>query len=62
MSQEKTQENRVQKINRCSFCGQPQDQVERLIAGSRGVYICNECVELCNLVISEDQERKKQGE
>ena len=30
----------------CSFCGKPQDEVYRLIAGP-GVYICNECVELC---------------
>ena len=31
---------------RCSFCGKPQSQVKRLISGS-GVYICNECVALC---------------
>ena len=38
---------------RCSFCGKPQSQVERLISGS-GVYICNECVALCNdILISE---------
>ena len=30
----------------CSFCGKPQSEVERLIAGP-GVFICNECVELC---------------
>ncbi len=28
----------------CSFCGKSQDQVERLIAGPNGVYVCNECV------------------
>ena len=31
---------------RCSFCGKQQEQVGRIIAGP-GVYICNECVELC---------------
>ncbi len=34
----------------CSFCGKPQDEVERLIAGP-GVFICNECVELCQSLI-----------
>jgi len=38
---------------RCSFCGKPQDQVKRLIAGPN-VYICNECVELCQEIIEEE--------
>ncbi|MEE1037785.1 MAG: ATP-dependent protease ATP-binding subunit ClpX [Eubacterium sp.] len=37
---------------RCSFCGKPQSQVKRLVAGP-DVYICNECIELCQDVISE---------
>lgn len=37
---------------RCSFCGRPQSQVQRLIAGP-DVYICNECVELCQDIINE---------
>lgn len=36
----------------CSFCGKPQDQVDKVIAGP-GVYICNECVDLCNQILSE---------
>ena len=32
---------------KCSFCGKTQDQVKKLIAGPE-VYICDECVELCN--------------
>jgi hypothetical protein len=36
---------------RCSFCTKPADQVETLVAGA-GVFICNECVELCALVIA----------
>lgn len=35
---------------RCSFCGKSQDEVERLIAGP-GVYICNECLQLCNEIM-----------
>ena len=38
---------------KCSFCGKLQSQVEKLIAGP-GVYICNECVELCNEIIEEE--------
>ena len=38
---------------RCSFCGKTQDQVTKLIAGP-GVYICDECVELCSDIIEED--------
>ena len=38
---------------RCSFCGKHQDQVGRLIAGP-GVYICNECIALCNSILDTD--------
>ena len=41
------------RVLKCSFCGKSQEQVKRLIAGP-GVYICNECVELC-LSILEDE-------
>ncbi len=37
----------------CSFCGKPQEEVERLIAGP-GVFICNECIELCQSLIAPD--------
>jgi ATP-dependent Clp protease ATP-binding subunit ClpX len=39
-------------VLRCSFCGKTQDEIERLIAGP-GVFICDECVDLCVRVISE---------
>jgi ATP-dependent Clp protease ATP-binding subunit ClpX len=42
-----------QKGLKCSFCGKYQDQVNRLIAGP-GVYICNECIDLCNEIIAEE--------
>ncbi|MGE3960457.1 MAG: ATP-dependent Clp protease ATP-binding subunit ClpX [Dehalococcoidia bacterium] len=38
----------------CSFCGKNQDQVKRLIAGPGAVYICDECVELCQEIINEE--------
>jgi ClpX C4-type zinc finger len=38
----------------CSFCGKRQDDVRKLIAGPRNVYICEECVELCNDIIAEE--------
>jgi len=37
----------------CSFCGKHQDQVQRLIAGP-GVYICDECIRLCNEILAEE--------
>jgi ATP-dependent Clp protease ATP-binding subunit ClpX len=40
-------------IPRCSFCGKSQNQVQKLIAGP-GAFICNECIELCNEIMSED--------
>lgn len=39
---------------RCSFCNKTQDQVRKLIAGPIGVYICDECVELCSDIIEEE--------
>ncbi len=41
------------KLPTCSFCGKPQEQVRRLIAGP-GAYICDECIELCQEIIEED--------
>lgn len=38
---------------KCSFCGKNQDQVRKLVAGP-GVYICDECIELCNEIIEEE--------
>ena len=38
---------------KCSFCGKMQEQVKKLIAGP-GVYICDECIELCNEIIEEE--------
>jgi len=41
----------------CSFCGKNQDEIKKLIAGP-SVYICDECIELCNEIMSEENERE----
>jgi ATP-dependent Clp protease ATP-binding subunit ClpX len=41
----------------CSFCGKNQEEVKKLIAGP-SVYICDECIELCNEIIAEEQEKE----
>tara|TARA_B100001248_G_scaffold260915_1_gene250517 strand:- start:5840 stop:7132 length:1293 start_codon:yes stop_codon:yes gene_type:complete len=41
----------------CSFCGKSQKEVKKLIAGP-GVYICDECIDLCNDIIEEEKERE----
>ena len=46
----------------CSFCGKSQDEVKKLIAGP-SVYICDECIQLCNEIIAEEygQEVEPEG-
>lgn len=39
---------------RCSFCGKTQEQVRKLIAGPKGTYICDSCVEICSEIIEEE--------
>lgn len=41
---------------RCSFCNKSEDQVRKLIAGPSGVYICDECIEICSEIIEEELE------
>ena len=41
----------------CSFCGKPKELVKRLIAGPNGIFICDECVEVCREVIKKDDEK-----
>jgi hypothetical protein len=47
----------------CSFCGKSQDEIRKLIAGPDEIYICDECVDLCNDIIAEecDQEEPEAG-
>ena len=50
--------NDISKSVRCSFCGKSQESVRRVIAGP-GVYICNECVDLCTSIIEEEYDDEK---
>lgn len=45
----------------CSFCGKSQDEVKKLIAGP-SVYICDECIQLCNEIIAEEYGEEKDGQ
>ena len=45
------------KLLHCSFCGKNQNEVAKLIAGP-SVFICDECVDLCNEIISDELEEK----
>ena len=53
MSDERKSRN--EKLLFCSFCGKSQHEVTKLIAGP-SVYICNECVDLCNDIIRQEPE------
>lgn len=46
---------RTDETLRCSFCGKSQNEVKKLIAGPT-VYICNECIDICNEIITDDQQ------
>ena len=46
----------------CSFCGKPEELTKRLIAGPNGVYICDECVEICRDVMKEQAEKTSDKE
>lgn len=43
----------------CSFCGKPKEQAKKLIAGPNGVYICDECIEICREVLAEDEQSEQ---
>ncbi len=46
--------------NFCSFCGKPEELVKKLIAGPSGVYICDECIDVCKELLTESEEKSKQ--
>lgn len=46
---------------RCSFCGKSQGQVRKLIAGPKGAYICDECVDICAEIIEEEFENEEEA-
>lgn len=51
---------RPEEILRCSFCGKSQNEVKKLIAGP-SVYICNECIDICNEIINDDENTENIG-
>ena len=46
---------------RCSFCGKPESKVRKLLAGPSGVFICDECVEICSDIMDEELEYEAEG-
>ncbi len=46
----------------CSFCGKPEEMTKRLIAGPNGVYICDECIEICRDVLKEESDKTNEKE
>ena len=49
--------NRPPGVERCTFCDKPKTQVQSLIAGPPGIFICDECVDLCNTILYEESNR-----
>jgi ATP-dependent Clp protease ATP-binding subunit ClpX len=51
---------RPEELLCCSFCGKSQNDVRKLIAGP-GVYVCNECIDICNEIINDDERTESTG-
>jgi ATP-dependent Clp protease ATP-binding subunit ClpX len=52
---------RPREVERCSFCGKSRRQVDSLIAGPPTIYICNECITLCNSILVAEKSNAKSG-
>ena len=61
MRERKNMSSRTPEKIRCSFCGKSQGQVRKLIQGENNTFICDECIELCNEILAEE-EAKNGGE
>jgi ATP-dependent Clp protease ATP-binding subunit ClpX len=48
-------------VERCTFCEKSRHHVQSLISGPPGVYICNECIEICNTILKEEDKKQKGG-
>ena len=46
-------------VYKCSFCGKTDDQVNKLVAGPNGVYICDECIRLCGEILENDEQESE---
>jgi ATP-dependent Clp protease ATP-binding subunit ClpX len=44
-------------VERCTFCEKSRHHVQSLISGPPGIYICNECIEICNTILKEEDRR-----
>ena len=51
----------ITKSVKCSFCGKPQEMVKKLIAGPKSVYICDECIAICNNIIEDENYDEETG-
>ena len=49
------------KTIRCSFCGKAQEIVKKIIAGPNGVYICDECIEVCGNILEDEKFYDEKG-
>ncbi len=49
----------MEKMNKCSFCGKPQNEAKVLIAGPNDIYICDDCISQCNMLIKEELEGRE---
>ena len=45
----------------CSFCGKPQDKVDKLVSGP-SVYICSDCIHLCNEILRDEEAGRRRNE
>ena len=48
-------------VERCTFCEKSRHHVQSLISGPPGVYICNECIEICNTILKEEDRKQRSG-
>ncbi len=57
---EEKEKEPISPLVSCSFCGRQQNQVRRLIAGPKGVHICDHCIEIAHSLIQEDRLRESE--
>jgi ATP-dependent Clp protease ATP-binding subunit ClpX len=48
-------------VERCTFCEKSRHHVQSLISGPPGIYICNECIDICNTILKEEDKKQKSG-
>ncbi|MBM3974979.1 MAG: ATP-dependent Clp protease ATP-binding subunit ClpX [Planctomycetes bacterium] len=48
-------------VERCTFCEKSRHHVQSLISGPPGIYICNECIDICNTILKDEDKKQKSG-